>query len=844
MTDVVDITRYMDGGHLPTEVKELKTWLVWRLVHMHGQKKPRKIPYYTNGKAREGANDQDTEALVSFERAVACVERNGYSGIGLAMFASNGVVAVDFDECVRRTTKGRVDDDVIDPDVLRLCEGTYAEISPSGRGVRAFFRGTVPRDMKNLDGPLKFEVFCNSGYVTVTGNALPDVEMWGWGLRDFDGEMLALYRVHAGVVGGTVDGVDSPDDAWFAGLSKVGLTIDKARAMLEALSPDCDYSTWLKVGQALHHEFDGETEALALWVSWSKGSEEKYPGDKVLRGKWASFGRYQGAPITAAWLLKETKVLQAAERYDALDHWRGAIAEADEQKIRETLCPEIGKDERLNPVDRETIAQAVMRRLKDVGSILPIGVVRQMVATPEKLLPTVKAMKPLTEFGNAARMIEKADNRLMYVAELDAWYRWTDVVWERIPYVEVEAIAKSTVLDLVKEAPLHKGDQGEFFAFAARSQEERMVAHMVKLAAPDVSIRANELDRHVGLLCVQNGVVDLKSGRLYESDRAYRMTRVCAAAFVPDARRTLWDRTVDEVFEGDKELAAFFQRLIGYCAIGNPKEDVLVIAYGDGSNGKSTLLGTIRRVLGGYSRTADSSTFLGDGKANSGGPREDLLRLMGSRFCYVTEPDEGGELREGMVKSMTGGDTISARGVYGKATVEIEPTWVVIMPTNHKPIIKGGDYGIWRRLLMVPFLRNFDKDGTKDAGREDRLREESEGVLAWIVEGAQAYLNQGLNPPPVVSDAREQYKEQMDMLADWLSECCEVTPDARVRAQELWKSWEEYAKSRGLLRYIPSALSLGRRLDKRFKSHKSDGVIWRLGLKLRTVQPEILADFD
>lgn len=371
-----------------------------------------------------------------------------------------------------------------------------------------------------------------------------------------------------------------------------------------------------------------------------------------------------------------------------------------------------------------------------------------------------------------------------------------------------------------------------------------MVAHMIKLAAPDVSIRASELDRHSGMLCVQNGVVDLRTGRLYESDQAYRMTRVCGAAYSPVAGRTLWLKTLDEVFEGDKELISFFQRLIGYCAVGDPREDVLVIAYGDGSNGKSTLLGTIRRVLGNYSRTADSSTFLGDGKSNSGGPREDLLRLMGSRFCYVTEPDEGGELREAMVKSMTGGDTISARGVYGKATVEIEPSWVVIMPTNHKPIIKGSDYGIWRRLLLIPFLRNFDRDGTKDVGREDRLREESEGVLAWIVEGAQAYLNQGLNPPPVVSDAREQYKEQMDMLADWLSECCEVVSNAEIRSQELWKSWEEYAKARGLLRYIPSALSLGRRLDKRFKSVKREGVIWRLGLKLRSGQSDLLADFD
>lgn len=931
MTNVVNLDAYRAPVQLPRELLDAKTWLCWRLVHMPGDPKPKKLPHYaTTGYPRgrpKGGDDykvgqghpDDLGNLVSFDRAVAAVIRGRFSGVGLAMVSSNNLVALDFDNCI---TNGE-----IHPEVREVIAGTYSEISPSGNGVRAFFTGAI-RDAKESDAvrksrqwPYDVEFFHGQGYVTVTGNQTPDCQFFGYGetIAPLSDRALALYRqrfesprasvgsAYGGSFGGSAaesSGFDlfaensaAPgfaaskpsasgfmDDSFFddmpgagsqhagshvAGVAggapwqgadgaswlgsvnpKIGLTIEKAKAYLDALDEDCGYRDWLNAGQCLHHEFDGSESALEVWREWSRKSAEKYPGDKALDAKWASFGRYLGQPITAAWLLKHSKVARVAARYDALAEWKQKIKDADsDYDLREKVVPGIVTDQRVGDVERETLVHELIARFKAFGTKLTLPVVRKMILPPSLTEPTVKTAKPLTEFGMAERMLDKYGSDLMYVPESATWYTWTGVYWREANDVEIEHLAKEAIRALPDEAAEHS-DSAEFYGFCAIAQQKRMVSNMVSLAASDprVVVRARELDSQSYLLGARNGVVDLRTGALMPPAQSQRITRVCSCDYKPDATAATWRQTVLEIFSGDEDMAAFFQRLIGYCTLGDPTEDVMVIAHGNGSNGKSTLFGTIRQVLGGYSKSADAGTFLSDtkGGAGSGGPREDLMRLQGSRFVYVNEPDENGELREGMVKSMTGGDAITARGVYGKKSVEFEPSWVVCMPTNHKPIIKGSDYGIWRRLLMLPFLRNFDSDPNvvKDDKRAAKLKAEAEGVLAWIVEGAAAYLGQGLKPPPIVRAAREQYRSQMDLLADWMEECCDIGPEFSATIKELWSSWESHARERGSLQYVRSSIALGRRLDQRFPQGKgTGGKRLRLGIRLKRGDESYRDDF-
>lgn len=862
MSTVINLEGFRPPVQLPAPIRNAKTWLVWRLVHIPGDKKPKKMPYYAatgfargrphgegEGKLEVAQGDpEDVANLVSFDRAAAAVIKGRYTGVGLAMLPGNGLVALDFDDCIDA-------DGNILPQVEALIEGTYSEISPSGNGIRAFFSGAV-RDRKDHNKPDKttgkrahafgVEFFHGAGYVTVTGNQTPACEMWGYGdtVLPLTDAVKSLYRERFGDDGTTSaesgDWFESGD--WLATLTpKVGLTLDKARAFINALDADGGYDDWVKAGQSLHHEFDGSEAALALWVEWSKKSDDKYPGDRALEAKWASFGRYRGAPITAAWLLKHSKVARVASRYEAFDEWKQRIVDApNDRELKETIAPGIAADDRLGEIERESLVHELIARFKAFGTKLTLPVVRKLCAPPNTKPPTVTQSRPLTEFGMAERMLDRYHDSLMYVPETNQWYVWTGVYWRWAVDVEIEHFAKETVRELPDEAAAH-GDAAEFYGFCAIAQQARMVRNMVMLAASDprVMVSAANLDAEKYLLGVRNGIVDLRTGKLLPPDPGRRITRVCRCEYRPGAGASLWRKTVLDVFSDDQELAAFFQRLIGYTSLGTPTEDIMVIAHGNGSNGKSTVFGTVRKVLGGYARSADSTTFLTDTKGGSGpgGPREDLMRLQGARFVYVNEPDENGELREGMVKSMTGGDAITARGMHAKRSIEFEPSWVVCMPTNHKPIVKGSDHGIWRRLLMLPFLRNFDTDPTvvKDDKREEKLEQEAEGVLAWIVEGAQLYLADGLSPPGAVRAAREQYRSQMDLLAEWIDDRCEQGAGLAEQMQRLWMSWEEYARERGILQYVRSSVALGRRLDQRFPGFKgTGGTRMRSGLKLKT----------
>lgn len=492
-----------------------------------------------------------------------------------------------------------------------------------------------------------------------------------------------------------------------------------------------------------------------------------------------------------------------------------------------------------NPELRAEIAGLIRSRYKELsGFSLPASDLNHALAKAHA--PTVQSHRPLTEFGNADRMLDRYGEGLMYVPEMAGWYSWTGVYWRRAHDVELEHCARETVRALVHEINNHP-DQAEFYKFCALSQQARMAKNMVSLAMSDprVVVPAEELDKYKDYLGVQNGIVHLPTGKLMDPDPDYRITFTAGCDYNPKAKCPIFMQTLREVFFGDETMVSFMQRLMGYIACGDPKEHLLIFPFGVGANGKSTIFNAVRRALGAYARTADAASFVSEGRAagGTGGPREDLLRLKGARFVFASEPDENSELREGTVKSMTGGDAIIARGLYSRSSIEVLPTWTVVMPTNHKPIIKGSDHGIWRRLMLIPFTRNFDLDTSieKDPDRAEKLDAECEGILAWVVEGARAYLAGGLQPPAAVQQAREEYREQMDLLAEWLDECCEVGPSYEAKSSELWASWERYAREHGTLNYIRNSKAFGRRLDSRFPTKKgTNGVRMRENLRLKT----------
>nr|WP_244109046.1 phage/plasmid primase, P4 family [Burkholderia anthina] len=592
-------------------------------------------------------------------------------------------------------------------------------------------------------------------------------------------------------------------------------TLKSALDMIPNAGDDeLDYEAWRDVVFGIHHAARGSDDGLALAHAFSARSS-KYNPRFLDERVWPHIGKTgtdERAPITGR------TVLHLARAHG----WQEPIEDDFEVAARVEAIA-VGAPRAAEPVveargDAQIDDDEVILVQSDPPAKPPRAAKKKGTDEPPK------GYRARTEFGNAERMLDRYGAGLMYVPELEAWYVWTGVYWRRAVQVELENMAKETIRALPDEIDeLQTAEERiEFFKFCAACQKAAMVSNMIRLAASDprVVVPVTELDKHTHLLGVGNGAVNLRTGELLAPDKEHRITVVTPLSYDPRAAAPLFEQTVRDVFFDDTEQIEFFQRLIGYALMGVPREDLLAIPYGMGSNGKSTVLGAIRSAFGTHAKSASAETFLSAGAGGggaAGAAREDLLRLRGARFVYVSEPDEGSELREGLIKSMTGGDPIPARGMYAKATVEIVPTWVAFMPTNHRPIVKGDDHAIWRRLMLVPFTRNFDRDPdvVKDPARAERIAAELAGVLAWCVRGALAYQRQGLKPPKSVAAARDAYKADMDLLGEWMDERCRVDNGGAASNEDLWRSWRAFAEQRGELRFIANSRALARRLGAR-----------------------------
>ena len=701
-----------------------------------------------------------------------------------------------------------------------------------------------------------------------TGKPYEWVDFFG-GLTEFSAEMLplitkdqiaeavsvfedmaqkhGLVRVKnskANVGALTSSELDVEDDPLMTTVMPMGLLIDDAKRYLEFISSE-DYETWLRVGMALHHEFGASDDALHLWNEWSE-TASNYSSFEDVEYRWGTFKQTGSSIITAHWLLKTSedavRDTENQEKRVALEEIKAEISECrDSVELINTLAKKAGVVARGDIALRTEIAALIRGRFKIItGASLALPDVRLAMNSgiPAKTRGE-DGRHELSELGNVGRMIDRYGDDLRYVPQSDSWYSWNGVYWQPVTQLEILQYATATVKALPNEAIQIKSDEdrAKHKAFCILSQRLRMAEDMVKWARSDERLLTyvTKLDADMDLLGCRNGAVDLRTGDLLEPDREHMISYTTGVDYNPNAKCPVFEQTVLDAFFGDAEMAKFFQRVIGYISLGHPKESIILIPYGSGNNGKSTIFKSIALALGDYAKTANADTFLGDGRANGGGAREDILRLRGSRYVYSTEPEEGKELKEGLIKAMTGGEALPARGLYSRHTIEVQPTWTVVMPTNHKPIIKGDDYGIWRRLMLVPFTRNYDKDPSikKDVNRSAKLLRELPGILRWIVQGALDYKKSGLNPPKGVMAAKEEYKQENDLLADWICDCCDLEEGYRESNKNLWQSWQAWALENGRQHMFKGEPSFGKKLKNRFETWRTMKGRGYVGIRVR-----------
>jgi putative DNA primase/helicase len=434
-----------------------------------------------------------------------------------------------------------------------------------------------------------------------------------------------------------------------------------------------------------------------------------------------------------------------------------------------------------------------------------------------------------TSQQNAVR-IRRAFNRdVMFAA--GAWYGWNGKRWEpdnnRVwqcarqlsTLVASEAISWRAKAEAARAAnhPVNgmKEDQNAdaLEKFAPKCEEPEAKEKALKELSKSCKVDIETLDAHQWLLNTQTGIVDLRDGSLRPHDPAMYLTKITSVAYNPAAGCPRFENFLIEIMCGKHHLVEFLQQWFGYCCTGSVREQKLAFHYGKGSNGKGTLIETLVSVLGSdYCGEAAPGMLMA---AKDDRHSTEIVDLRGRRLVTSSETREEQALREDFIKRATGGDRLKGRFMR-QDFIEFNPTHKFNVSTNHRPRILGTDHAIWRRVMLIPYNATFTNDKC-DPTLPEKLKQEREGILAWLVRGAVAWYCEGkLNPPAEVIQATAEYRADQDTVGRFVTEQCEVGPGFNVLLQGngftsdqvLYPRYVEWAKDNG-----QHALSSRRFLD-------------------------------
>lgn len=442
-------------------------------------------------------------------------------------------------------------------------------------------------------------------------------------------------------------------------------------------------------------------------------------------------------------------------------------------------------------------------------------------------------LPPLKGELDAARFfVAQYGERIRYCERLGGWLEWTGSVWKVDGDGEIFRLAHESA-DRIAEAASKIPDLEErkrALTFAIALRKHRAIENVVAIASTldDVAIGdPGRFDADSRLLSAANGILDLRNGSLAPHLPSRLMTRTVSVPYEPEARCDRWLQFLDEIFAGDVDLIEFIQRAIGYSLTAETTEQCLFVAYGPGANGKSTFLDVLSRLGGAYCVTASSDTFM-QRKAET--PSNDLARLRGARIVLTVETGEDRRLDESFVKWTTGGDRVVARFLF-REHFEFRPAFKLWLACNHRPIIRGADAGIWRRIRLIPFTQTF-AGARCDRQLGAKLESELPGILAWAVRGCAAWQQSGLGIAEAVRSATKSYRGDMDVFGQFLNDRCVRDGLRETRAGEIYAAYRNWAEATG--ERAQSQRWLGLRLSERgFDSRKSMGFKLWVGIGLR-----------
>lgn len=461
---------------------------------------------------------------------------------------------------------------------------------------------------------------------------------------------------------------------------------------------------------------------------------------------------------------------------------------------------------RRHGTDEETIKLALIEHNKSFPKPLDEDEVKGIAASVAKYgaFPSLITSNH-TDVGNSERLRDYSNEDIKYVPH-NKWKSWCIYDGKRWKKDEANFIyqkSKETLRETIAAAEIHlKGRNIDEFrklkTHILKSENGNRIKKMVEHAQSDPQLIADpsDFDANPYLFNVQNGTIDLRTGALQDHNSKDMITKIAPVIFDINAQCPLFERFVKQIMNDDAENINYLQDMFGYLLLGDGRFEVFFFLYGRGRNGKTTLIEVVRSIVGDdYARAANSDTFLL--KPNRGNIREDIARLDGFRFVTAREINPGEKLDMALLKQLVGRDRVAARGLY-KGSIEFEAEFKLFFLSNHKPILPTTDEGSKARIRLVEFPVTFS-EGEQDENLRDKLKEESSGILNWMVQGAIRVLKNGLHTPNTIKEATEEYVKEMDTFARFIEEICELDSTSKTSKQDLQNSYHKFCNSNGLL---------------------------------------------
>lgn len=759
---------------IPQELKTLPNWICWDAVPDEKRGKIKKVPI--NALTGGGAMSNNPSTWCDFDTAVRASEK--HSGIGF-MFGGCPYFGVDIDgkeeelEAYQRGENGNIISEFIS--TLQ----SYTEISQSGKGIHIICRGTLPKRGRRKGS---VEMYEDGRFFVMTGNSCSEYE----GIAECSDSIKPLHEKYIG-------GGHEP-------VAKAVPTVrlDTADQIIKAAAGAKNGGKFVSLYSGRTAGYTSQSEADMAFCSmlafWTGCDAEKmdmiFRSSGLMREKWDR--------------------VQSGSTYGALTIQK-AIADCDK-----TYSPKFAGGFSLN--------------FKSPSEPISVGTVEQEEAKPR--------LYSFDDTGNAERFVDLFGEQVRYCYTDKRWLWYDGRKWCTDMTGTVKRLADKAVACMAAEAKVYAQLDADEETDMAKAFEKHMKScrsnksknAMLNEVMHHVPVLPAQMDSFKTVLNTPGGVIDLRSGGISPHDPMTYLTKMTAVEYSENADCPRWLAFLDDIFRKDKDLIRYVQKAVGYSLTGSTTEQCAFFLYGTGRNGKSTFIDIIRDIFGDYAANIQPETIMVRSNQSTA-INSDIARLKGARLVTSVEPNEGVRINEGLLKQLTGDDTVTARKLYGDE-FEFKPEFKLWMATNHKPVIRGTDTGIWRRIHMIPFTVQIPEEKI-DRRLKYKLSAELTGIFRWAVEGCLLWQKEGLKMPRAVLEEVREYRREMDVISAFVEDKCTVGKGLSVKSSQLFAAYLNWAEQNN--EYRMSSTKFGMELAKRFEKVRTRGGIYFNGLSLDNV---------